>query len=104
MERTEEPDALDESRALTAFAERVRELREQRGWSFGDAEAVSGVTRSHWHKLESGSRQPGLLSLLRIQRAFGLSSLDALFGPLPTQQFFTPRPDAGKGPDTAPDV
>jgi transcriptional regulator with XRE-family HTH domain len=72
-----------EKSALKAFRKRLRALREQRGWSYGEAERVSGVTRSHWRKLEIGPTEPQLVSLLRLQRAFGLSSLEALFSELP---------------------
>jgi hypothetical protein len=33
--------------------------------------------------LETGPTEPQLISLLRLQRAFGLSSLEALFSELP---------------------
>jgi transcriptional regulator with XRE-family HTH domain len=101
MDRTELIGEDAERRALTVFSRRLRALREERNWSLGNAEAVSGVTRSYWRKLETGNHQPGLIALLRVQRAFGLASLDSLFGPMPTQALFVPPaepdPDAPGG-------
>lgn len=102
MTRTESSDGHAERQAVRVFAALLRERREEREWSFGQAEAVSGVTRSHWKKLESGRHQPGLIALLRIQRAFGLSSLDSLFGPLPSQTLALPGEHAqGEPPQGA---
>jgi transcriptional regulator with XRE-family HTH domain len=86
MPRTERTLSDNEKRVLAAFAARLRTLREERSWSFGQAETASGVTRSYWRRLETGKHQPGLLPLLRIQQAFGLASLENLFGPLPSQR------------------
>jgi len=99
MPRTEPLNDDDERRALEVFSKRLQALRSERDWSFGQAEAVSGVTRSYWRRLESGRHQPGLIALLRIQRAFGLASLDSLFGPLPTQRLFSDSIDPGPSTD-----
>jgi transcriptional regulator with XRE-family HTH domain len=71
--------------ARTAFRIRLRALREERNWSLGDAERVSGVTGSQWRKYEAGQVEPKLTQLLRIQRAFGFASVELLFGALPTE-------------------
>lgn len=85
-------------RAIAAFRGRVRQMRERRGWSLGDAERVSGVTRSHWRKLENGPSEPQLSSLLRIQRAFGLPSVENLFGPMPSERLM----EGGESTDSPP--
>ncbi len=71
--------------ARSAFRTRLRALRVERGWSFGEAQRMSGVTGSLWRKYETGEVEPKLTQLLRIQRAFGFASLELLFGPLPTE-------------------
>lgn len=105
MARTERTLSEDEKRVLAAFASRLRALREERNWTFGQAEAVSGVTRSYWRRLETGKHQPGLLPLLRIQRAFGLASLENLFGPLPSEQLLDELADIqGAASSTSPEL
>lgn len=79
--------------ARTAFCTRLRALRQERGWSLGEAERMSGVTGSLWRKYEQGDVEPKLTQLLRIQRAFGLASLELLFGALPTAGLLPDNPE-----------
>lgn len=81
---------LDE--AVHAFQERLRALRVERGWSLGDAGRVSGLTGSLWRKYEVGDTEPRLTQLLRIQRALDLSSVEMLFGTLPTEELLAQSP------------
>ena len=63
--------------AKDRFRARIRELRTQKGWSVAQAADGSGLTRQNWRKIESGEvGQPSLTSVLRIQRRFGLESID----------------------------
>ena len=67
--------------AKEAFRRRLCELREAQGWSYVEAAAGSGLTRGNWRKIENGDvDDPSLSSLLRIQRRFGLASIEELFG------------------------
>lgn len=75
-------DPLDD--AVRAFQERMRTLRNAKGWSLGEAGRESELTGSLWRKYELGQVEPKLTQLLRIQRALDLPSLEMLFGPLPT--------------------
>jgi transcriptional regulator with XRE-family HTH domain len=63
-----------------ALAHRMIELREVANLSQTEAATRAGFDRRNWIRIEKGETSPGLESLLRIQYAFGLDSLDALFG------------------------
>lgn len=82
---TDERDekALQE-RARVALARRLRTLREARGWSVTEAANVANMGRSEWYRLEACEHDPSLRTLFRLQRAFGLATLEELFGTLPT--------------------
>jgi predicted transcriptional regulator len=45
------------------------------------AARLAGVDDSYWGRLERGECDPTLTSLLRIQRGFGLDSIETLLGP-----------------------
>ena len=58
----------------TTFAEVIRSLREQRGWSVYRLAEESGVPRQYLGKLESGDKaDPSARVLLRVARALGVS-------------------------------
>ena len=86
----EKPDApLDEELLLVArrtLARRLRELRVQRDLSQDVAASHAGMHQTAWSRIESGVSDPRLSSLLRIQHALSLDSLESLFGPAPSRQ------------------
>jgi transcriptional regulator with XRE-family HTH domain len=43
------------------------------------------MSGTYLRQVEEGARNPGLEQLVRLARAFDLSSLEQLFGPLPTE-------------------
>ncbi len=96
-------DGFDEDEALEALMEafrtRIRDLRLRREWSVEHASVVSHVGRSAWYRLESGTQEPSLRNLIRLQRAFRLASIEALFGPLPTERFLAEGRDDVRTPD-----
>ena len=51
---------------------RLRELRERRGWSQAELAERIGVSRQSANAIEMGRSEPGLGLALRIGRAFGL--------------------------------
>jgi transcriptional regulator with XRE-family HTH domain len=57
----------------TRFGERVRKLREKRGWAQEDLAAHSGLGRPFISNLENGRREPGLRSIEALAHTFGLS-------------------------------
>ena len=84
--------------ARTAFRKRLKELRLQRGWTPTKAASVSKVGRSGWYRFERGDADPSLTNLIRLQRAFELDSIEALFGAFPTGRALE-RPATGDGGD-----
>lgn len=51
----------------------LRALREQRGWALKDLSEVSELSVTTLHRLESGNTNPGLLTLVRVLDALGVS-------------------------------
>lgn len=85
---------------IDAFAERLHDLRARRGratsMSTRSANAAympqaalaerAGLDRSYWARLEKGDCDPSLTSLVRIQAALGLDSIETLLGATPSDQ------------------
>jgi transcriptional regulator with XRE-family HTH domain len=71
------PRFKDEAKAL---GERVRELRETRGWTLERAAEETTVDWKHWQKIESGQINLTLVTLVRIAEGFDVS-LAELFAP-----------------------
>ena len=59
---------------------RVRELREAKGWSQGDLAAQLAVSRQTINAIETGKYDPSLPLAFRIARLFG-APLEAIFLP-----------------------
>ncbi len=59
------------SRAIGA---RLRELREERGWTQRDLDSRLGILQSKLSKYESGTHQPSLRTLVRMANLFGVST------------------------------
>src|SRR6476659_9657775 len=55
------------------FARRLKELRQERGWSLEALERSSGVSRSMLSQIERARANPTLGVTFRIARAFGMS-------------------------------
>jgi len=57
---------------------RLRELREERGWSQGQLAELLGVSRQTVNALETGRYDPSLPLAFRIARLFG-PAIEAVF-------------------------
>lgn len=57
---------------------RVRELREQRGLTLERAAELAEMDLTHWQKVEAGTLNPTLVTVLRIADSLGVP-LDAIF-------------------------
>jgi transcriptional regulator with XRE-family HTH domain len=55
------------------LGDRVRALRQQKGWTLEELSAASGVSRSMLSQIERSKANPTLAVAVRIARAFGLS-------------------------------
>jgi DNA-binding XRE family transcriptional regulator/mannose-6-phosphate isomerase-like protein (cupin superfamily) len=65
--------------ALTSIADCLRATREQQGLTLEQAAGLSGISKSHLSRLESGERQPSVASLLALSTAFRVP-VGAFFG------------------------
>ncbi len=61
------------SHILIALGDRIRELRNARGWRQIDLAQHSGIHEVHLSRLESGNHQAGVETVKRIADAFGVS-------------------------------
>ncbi len=71
------------SRAATgdrAVLSRIRELREQRGWSQGELAERLDVSRQTVNAIETGKYDPSLPLAFRLARLFG-EPIEAIFQP-----------------------
>jgi len=59
------------SRAIGA---RLRDLREERGWTQRELDSRLGILQSKLSKYESGTHQPSLRTLVRMANLFGVST------------------------------
>jgi len=57
------------SSASAAFGERVRELRQKRGLTQVELSERSGFPQGHISEIESGTRVPNLVTILRLSIA-----------------------------------
>lgn len=74
------------------FKERVRQLREERGWKSNMLAVYAGIHRGHLHHIETGGRDPSIATASRIAAAFGMT-LSELFVGVDQSQDETPDPD-----------
>lgn len=70
---------------LRALGARIQSLREGRSLTKADVARLAKVQPSQVQRLELG-QEPRFLTLLRIQHALGLDTLDALLGDLPSTE------------------
>jgi transcriptional regulator with XRE-family HTH domain len=69
------------------FRERIRALRKQRGWTQEHAAEVCGIGQKLFQLYELGvKRNPGLLTLQKIARGFGLDAHQLLTPDTPHSQ------------------
>ncbi len=62
------------------FSANLTALRESRGWSRDELARRASLNPSAVHRLEDGSRQPRLGSILKLADAFGLTGSALLDG------------------------
>jgi DNA-binding XRE family transcriptional regulator len=74
-----------------AIARRLRELRAERQLSQRESARKMGISQAALSQLEAGAKLPSLATLLKIQIAYDLGSLEQIFGDLPSQ-ILTRRP------------
>jgi transcriptional regulator with XRE-family HTH domain len=62
--------------ALIALGEAVRSARLARGISQEDLAARAGLDRSYMSSIERGAQNPGIVSVLRVANALGMTASD----------------------------
>jgi transcriptional regulator with XRE-family HTH domain len=81
------PDAaLSEARHRLAI--RMRALRNRQGESQAAAAGRAGISETDWQRMEAENREPRFTEVLRIQHAYGVSSLEDFLGEPPSQRLF----------------
>lgn len=91
MPDLEAPNGIDPHQPVVQYighphiGERIRALRERRGLTLRDLESLSGVGRSRLSQIESAAApNPSLSTLLALQDAFQLDTIESLLGDLPS--------------------
>jgi transcriptional regulator with XRE-family HTH domain len=74
------PDEQTMEAAREALAARMAQLRSEAGMSQRAAATRAGMDQRNWSRIERRELNPRLDSLLRIQFALGVESLESLFG------------------------
>jgi transcriptional regulator with XRE-family HTH domain len=61
-------------RLLAAFGRNVRKLREEQGLSQEKLATKASVDRAYLSGIESGARNPGVLTVAKLAKALGVSA------------------------------
>jgi len=65
-------------RVALQLGRRVRELRQERGWTVEDASERFGIEPAHIRRIEAGRTNPSLATLVSIARALSTELADLL--------------------------
>lgn len=65
-------------RVVRALAQRVRDLRNERGWTVEDAAERFGVEPAFVRRVEAGRTNPSLAVVVSIAKAFGIRIADLM--------------------------
>lgn len=71
------------ARQTAQLCARLKALRVARGYTMRRLAVEAGISSGTVSELESGRIQPALGTMLALQRAFGLSSIEELLAPAP---------------------
>jgi transcriptional regulator with XRE-family HTH domain len=64
---------ISETQILRLLAERIRMLREAKGWTQEQLAERAAMQRSYLGDLELGRRNPSVRTLVKVANAFGIS-------------------------------
>jgi transcriptional regulator with XRE-family HTH domain len=64
---------ISETQILRLLAERIRTLREAKGWTQEQFAERAAMQRSYLGDLELGRRNPSVRTLVKVANAFGVS-------------------------------
>jgi transcriptional regulator with XRE-family HTH domain len=71
-------DQLDP--AVSTFTANLRKARKQAGLTQEQVALASGIPQAHYSRIETGKRDPGIRTLMRIARALKTTPADLLHG------------------------
>lgn len=69
---------MKENELLFKFGRKLKELRDEKGWSLRDLEAITDIDHSELSRFESGYVSPQLLTLYKLSQALGVKLIDLL--------------------------
>ena len=71
---------VSETQILRQLAERIKTLREARGWTQEQLAERAAMQRSYLADLELGRRNPSVRTLVKVANAFGIAVAELLEG------------------------
>jgi transcriptional regulator with XRE-family HTH domain len=86
------PDDAALAAARVRLADRMRQLRTEANMSQRQAADLAGMDQKNWSRIEGRRANPRLDSLLRIQFALRLESIESLFGSPGTGELLQRKP------------
>lgn len=69
---------MKENELIFKLAQRIRELRETRGLTLRELEALANIENSNIARLESGAVNPRFTTLYKLSQAFGITLSELL--------------------------
>lgn len=66
----------NEQKQLKVFGEKLRALRESKGWTLEKTEEMGWPSWQHLQKIESGQKNITLLTILRIEELYKIKILE----------------------------
>jgi len=69
---------VSETQVLQQLAERIKALRQARGWTQEQLAERAAIQRSYVGDLELGCRNPSVRALVKVSNAFGIAVAELL--------------------------
>jgi transcriptional regulator with XRE-family HTH domain len=97
-ESTMEEYVAERTAYLDGFAQNIRRLRDEKGWSQTDLYNAADLHRTGLGRIEGGQYEPGLLTIAIIADALGVKLDDLVTGlPVPKERRPPPSRKRGRG-------
>lgn len=95
MQAGEAPSRRLPEAIVKVIARRLKQLRLDQRPRLSQREAAEriGITQGALSQLEAGEKLPSLPTLLGMQQAYNLASLEQIFGDLPSRALMRPTQD-----------
>lgn len=63
---------MKDNELIFRTAQRIKKLRNEKGWTLRELEALTNIDNAYLSKLESGAINPTLVTLYKLSQAFGI--------------------------------